>query len=464
MFFRKACQLQIQLIRKCSGLSSSVRINDLLNESEPKQDVIIQGWVRHVQRYGKILFLKLNDGNCPHQLQAVVPRTICHTIHVGSALRLRGQWVPSIGTQQQMEFLAEQCIFINEPSELVVDTKDKDALRLIPHLRPKKLEFASILRMRSHLNSLIHKFFNDRHFIHIDTPLFSQNDCEGAGEAFSATCSEENFFGDTKSFLPVSAQLHLEAMSSSLGNVYTLSPVFRANPSETRQHLAEFKMLEVECAFSDSLEHICNIVEEFIRFLVSKTEAIFQLEDFEKSSPFCQQSSNDEEKSASSQTIAECLDKNNTLFPRISFTEATKLLRRQPNESKRQLSKRDEFDLVDIFGGPLFVTHFPSEQKPFYMRRTDDGKFTESFDLIAPFVGELAGGSIREWDEELLTSRLPKENKEKLEWYIELRRYGYPRSGGFGIGVDRLMQSLFGIKNIKDTIPFPRWSKQTIKC
>ncbi|CAK5095954.1 unnamed protein product [Meloidogyne enterolobii] len=464
MFFTKACQLQIQLVRKCSGLSSSVRINDLLNESEQKQDVIIQGWVRHAQRYGKILFLKLNDGNSPHQLQAVVPRTICHTIHVGSALRLRGQWVPSIGTQQQMEFLAEQCIFINEPSEFVVDSKDKDALRLIPHLRPKKLEFASILRMRSHLNFLIHKFFNGRHFIHIDTPLFSQNDCEGAGEAFSATCSEENFFGDTKPFLPVSAQLHLEAMSSSLGNVYTLSPVFRANPSETRQHLAEFKMLEVECAFADSLEQICNIVEEFIRFLVSKTETILQLEDFEKSSPFCHQSSNDEEKSASSQTLAECLDKNNTLFPRISFTEATKLLRRQPNESKRQLSKRDEFDLVDIFDGPLFVTHFPSEQKPFYMRRTDDGKFTESFDLIAPFVGELAGGSVREWDEELLTARLPKENKEKLEWYTELRRYGYPRSGGFGIGVDRLMQSLFGIKNIKDTIPFPRWSKQTIKC
>uniref|UniRef100_A0A1I8BNG0 AA_TRNA_LIGASE_II domain-containing protein n=1 Tax=Meloidogyne hapla TaxID=6305 RepID=A0A1I8BNG0_MELHA len=422
------------------------------------------GWVRHAQRYGKILFLKLNDGTSPRQLQAVVPRTICHTVHVGSALRLRGQWIPSIGTQQQMEFLAEQCIFINEPSEFIVDAKDKDALRLIPHLRPKKIEFASILRLRSHLNFLIHEFFNDRHFIHIDTPLFSQNDCEGAGEAFSATCSEENFFGDTQPFLPVSAQLHLEAMSSSLGNVYTLSPVFRANRSQTRQHLAEFRMLEVECAFTDSLEQICNLVEEFIRFLVSKTETISQVGDFEESSPFCQRNSNGEEKSASSQILAECFVKNNTSFPRISLIEAIKLLGRQPDEVNRQLSKRDEFDLVDAFGGPLFVTHFLTEQKPFYMRRTEDGKFTESFDLLSPFVGELAGGSVREWDHELLAARLPKENKEKLEWYTDLRLYGYPRSAGFGIGVDRLMQSLFGIKNIKDTIPFPRWSNQTIKC
>jgi asparaginyl-tRNA synthetase len=141
------------------------------------------------------------------------------------------------------------------------------------------------------------------------------------------------------------------------------------------------------------------------------------------------------------------------------------------------LNKKDEFDLVDAFSGPVFVTHFPAEQKPFYMRRTHDGKFvrrstkisyflilqTESFDLLAPLVGELAGGSVREWDQELLTKRL-KQNERKLEWYIDLRRHGYPRSAGFGIGVDRLMQSLFGIANIKDTIPFPRWSNQTIKC
>jgi aspartyl/asparaginyl-tRNA synthetase len=158
---RNAWQLQLHIFRTFNGFSSStIRIGDLLNESEPMKDIVIQGWVRHSQRYGKMLFLKLNDGTCPYQLQAVVPRSVCHTVHIGSALRLRGQWIPSIGKQQQMEFLAEECLFVNEPNEYIGDSKERDALRVIPHLRPKTIEFASILRMRSRLNFLIHKFFN----------------------------------------------------------------------------------------------------------------------------------------------------------------------------------------------------------------------------------------------------------------------------------------------------------------
>uniref|UniRef100_A0A8R1HYF3 AA_TRNA_LIGASE_II domain-containing protein n=1 Tax=Caenorhabditis japonica TaxID=281687 RepID=A0A8R1HYF3_CAEJA len=264
---------------------------------------------------------------------------------------------------------------------------------------------------------------NKHDFIHIDTPKLTRNDCEGGGEVFDVVTPSED-----PMYLTVSSQLHLEAMVSRLRKVYTLGPAFRAEKQQSHAHLSEFHMLEAEVAFVDTIEEMCSFVELYVRHIACSIQDT-KINEFPTSK-----------------------------FPRISYDDAVALLLQKGEKvtAKSGFSKKNELDLVKLHENqPLFVTHYPASQKPFYMARTSSEGSEEktlSFDLLVPGVGELAGGSIREKNPEVLASR-----GCEIEWYLEMRRRGQPPSGGFGIGFERLLQYLLGIQNIKDTVAFPRW-------
>uniref|UniRef100_A0A914HAH1 Aminoacyl-transfer RNA synthetases class-II family profile domain-containing protein n=1 Tax=Globodera rostochiensis TaxID=31243 RepID=A0A914HAH1_GLORO len=437
-------------------VGACTKFAELVNELKPRENVLIQGWVQRSQTYREKMFLKLNDGSSCHQIQAVVPRNVCKTLWVGSAIRAWNLW------QMNVYLLANRL--------------KHDIMRQMPHLRPKSKAFSAILRLRSHLTHLTHRFFDTASFSYVDMPMISQNDCEGAGEAFSIISgAKKDFFGSgVEQFLQVSAQLHLEAVASAIPRVYTLGPVFRADPGVGRSNMAEFRMLEVECAFMDSLEQLCAFVEDFLKFVVQKTlEDERSVNEFREYCTATISADGGEQKQSAisnSKTphkkilidfLAELLERP---LPRVPFEEALKVVSRPGDDRLTPLNRREEFALVDAFNGPLFVMHFPAKQKPFYTRRSSgsyndeqgqQNETTESFDLLVPQVGELAGGSVREWEVDKLVERLPPDSK--LDWYVELRNRGYPRTAGFGLGMDRLMQALFGIPNIRDTIAFPRW-------
>ncbi|KAI1717179.1 tRNA synthetases class II (D, K and n) domain-containing protein [Ditylenchus destructor] len=416
---------------------STVTASRLLDRVEPKNDILLQGWVSAYQRHGALHFLKVNDGTCARDVQVVVTKKafINGLPIVGSAVKVSGDWVKSQGAQQPMELFAKQCEQIgrNNQEKPWLETESSDALRLHLHLRPKHKAFAA-----------------DRDFHQVDPPLFSLNDCEGAGETFTVkSTNESDFFGedDPQIYLPVSTQLHLEALASGIQNVYTITPAFRADHTTSRLRLAEFRMLEVECAFMERVDDLCTTVENYVKFIVNDMR---QLKDDIQELAIL--------RDVSCRNLLDTIDADRPI-PRITFAEASSILRSKGDtDIGPSFSKQQEHTLVEETGGPLFVTRLPADDKPFYMKRTDDQIYVENFELLAPVVGELAGGSVREHDCESIQKRQGGE-KTTLDWYLELRQVGYPRSSGFGLGVDRLMQSLFGISNIKDTIAFPRWYK-----
>ncbi|VDM96285.1 unnamed protein product [Thelazia callipaeda] len=430
---------------------ASQPVSSLLQINQNLKNIRVQGWARRVEKRGNFLFIKLNDGHSVKTIQAVIRRDICQKVPIGSAVNIIGDWVESVGKQQNMELFATECeivglqrkSFNNVPSE----HSYADATRKKYHLRLKSMPFACLLRLRSHLDQLSRSFFQNQSFIHVDTPLLTHNDCEGAGETFAIQADQKKYFGDQAVFLPVSSQLYLEAFIGSLPKVYTLAPALRADHSQTRHHLAEFRMLEAEYAFADSLEQLCDFVESYINYVVEGMLG----HSTEELNSVLQIFSNESAK------VKSLLSRSSsrTSFPRLNYDEAIAILESKGERiSAGRLNKENELSLVQHCGGPLFVLRYPHIQKPFYMKRS--GNFAECFDLLAPHVGELAGGSLRESDPEELRDR---GCDESLDWYLDIREHGHPPSAGFGIGMERFMQSLFGILNIKDTVAFPRWYK-----
>ncbi|KAE9552725.1 hypothetical protein FO519_004042 [Halicephalobus sp. NKZ332] len=423
-------------------------VGKLLQSAAEIESVIINGWVKKEHRKGRWSFLHVSDGENHDTIQVVLPKDVGHNVGVGSAITISGKWTKSGGKQQAMELLARDCrVWCKDEGKINITSVDQ--IRKFPHLRTKHEAFASLMRMRSKVTSDSHRFFADRGYVHIDTPLISSNDCEGAGETFIIKASnDDDFFGTEDKYLPVSGQLHLEAMTSAFPKVYTLNPTFRAEKSLSRQHLAEFRMLEAEIGFLDNVEILCDEVEDFVRHVVAESNSL--VEDKSRLGIFTEELDTE-----SIGPLADVVSSINR-FPRLTYSEACKMLEDRGEKIVDGFSKAQELQLVDLCKSPLFILNFPSEQKPFYMKRSSDEKNALCFDFIAPIVGELAGGSIRETDAEKMRSKM---DSPSLSWYYELRKRGTPQTGGFGIGFERLIQTLFGIPSIKDVIPFPRMKK-----
>ncbi|XGW15719.1 hypothetical protein V3C99_001289 [Haemonchus contortus] len=437
----------VALLRFCRYLSDSTV--KTLPSSSSKSEVNLKGWVQKSHKCGALTFLHISDGLSAKQVQVVVPKSSCPSVPVGSAISIKGQWQPSSGSQQDMEVLASECKVLATDVEPRYSSLSPDHLRKSVHLRTRSPAFAALLRLRSRLLSMTHDYFTSRGYVHVDTPMITLNDCEGAGEAFciaTTSSTSEDFFDRKDVYLSVSGQLHLEAMVSGISQVYTISTGLRADKQQSRNHLTEFKMLEAEMSFCDDLETLLALAEDFllssIRGLVNDPH---MADDLELIAPFSSKGHLE-----SLRCIAD-----GPPFPRVPYADALQLLiEKNQKVTGRGFNKQNEMFLVGHYNSPVFVTHFPSDQKPFYMQRSPDGNVTESFDLICPVVGELAGGSIREPSIEVLRKRTPV-----IDWYSELRERGKPISGGFGMGFERLLQVLLGVQNIKDTIPFPRWYK-----
>ncbi|CAB3401255.1 unnamed protein product [Caenorhabditis bovis] len=391
-----------RLIRATSTQCFSVAATSIGNLPKMEKDYIsIEGWANSIHKLANLVFIKVSDGRFTNDVQIIAPKEL---FRVGSSLAVTGKWQKSTGSKQEMELFAEKLEVYSADANPRYDISENDLRKKI-HLRARSVGFASVLTGRSIIFQETHHFFASREFIHIETPKLTKNDCEGGGNAYAVDEAGSSIY------LTVSAQLHLEAMASRLSKVYTLGPAFRAEKQQSHTHLSEFNMLEAEVAFVQDINELCDIVEDYVKAMIRITLENQKLKEIISSMGIYHN---------------KCLDSKK--FHKIKFSEAVEILKGHGQEVKAKsgLSRQNEIKLVEIFNSPVFVTHFPSVQKPFYMQTI--GENTASFDLLCPIVGELAGGSIREICPEKLKSR-----GCTIEWYLETRHRGQPPTGGFGI-------------------------------
>ncbi|KAK9421318.1 hypothetical protein SUNI508_05856 [Seiridium unicorne] len=461
---------------------------------EAAPGIHVDGYVRSVRAQKKHHFVSLGDGSSIASLQAVVPAGQAEGLTTGAAVRLHGSWVPSRGQGQSHELQVQKADMLGA-SDAKKKYQTPEYLRSIPHLRPRVPFNSTLLRFRSEIISSLTRFFESRQFIQTHTPVLTAADCEGAGEVFSVATIDEKQQpkGETSKaffrrpvYTTVSAQLHLEALAQALGNVWTLSPTFRAEQSDTPRHLSEFYMLEAEMSFTDDMESVMSLVESMLRHVAT------ELVDSRTVKELAVRSA----EGASDMAPVDRVEQRwqglmKTDWPRITYTDAIDILNAS-NESfdvkpvwGQDLRTEHERYLAAHIGDgstPVFVTNYPRSIKAFYMKTaTDDlgkpvpGETVECFDLLVPDFCEIVGGSMREHRlENLLDSmslhgmnptseQATSEDGQQrtagnnLEWYLDLRRWGCPPHGGFGLGFDRLICYLSGVQTIRDTTAFPRW-------
>ncbi|XP_062052763.1 probable asparagine--tRNA ligase, mitochondrial isoform X4 [Lepus europaeus] len=456
----------LRALRFCSSApcprhkpSGTLSVRDALRAQHTSGErVKVQGWIRSVRSQKEVLFLHINDGSSLESLQIVADASFdCRELAFGSSVEVQGQLVKSPSKRQNVELKAENITVIGNCDAKAFPIKYKERhpleyLRQYPHLRCRTNVLGSILRVRSEATAAIHSFFKDRGFVHIHTPVITSNDCEGAGELFQVEPSskikapEGNFF-DVPAFLTVSGQLHLEVMSGAFTQVFTFGPTFRAENSQSRRHLAEFYMVEAEISFIENLQDLTQIMEDLFK---STTMMVLSNcpEDVELCHKFLAPGQKDR---------LEHMLKNNFLI--ISYTEAVEILKKASQnftftpEWGADLQTEHEKYLVEHCGNiPVFVINYPLALKPFYMRDNEDGPqhTVAAVDLLVPRVGELFGGSLREERYHFLEQQLAR--------YLDLRRFGSVPHGGFGMGFERYLQCILGVDNIKDVIPFPRFT------
>ncbi|CAB1447349.1 unnamed protein product [Pleuronectes platessa] len=457
------------------GISSSLRhycekrlrVSEALSGTDLGTNVKVQGWVRSVRPQKTNLFLHVNDGSSLQSLQVVAGSELNDpSLTFGSAVEVTGILKKSPRQTQPVELEAEQIHVVGKcnPLDFPFKIKDRHSLEYIrqfPHLRCRTNAFSSLLRIRSEATAAIHSYFKENGFLQIHTPIITSNDCEGAGELFQVEPSgpeheeDENYFS-VPAFLTVSGQLHLEVMSGAFSRVYTFGPTFRAENSQSRRHLAEFYMVEAEVSFTQSLEDLTKVMEGMFR---SATEHVLArcAEDVDLFHKHV---------TPGHRGTVEAMMKRR--FPVITYSEAIDILNSSsetfvfPTTWGCDLQTEHEKYLVKHCGNtPVFVTDYPYDLKPFYARDNLDGpKHTAAaVDLLVPGVGELCGGSLREERLDLLSARLEAVGlEETYSWYLDLRRFGSVPHGGFGLGFDRFLQCVLGVDNIKDVIPFPRFS------
>lgn len=450
----------------CKRTPATLRVCEAVSGAELGQNIKVQGWIRSVRPQKTNLFLHVNDGSSLQSLQVVASSELNDpSLTFGSAVEVTGILKKSLHHKQPVELEADQIHVVGEcnPLDFPFKIKERHSLEYIrqfPHLRCRTNAFSALLRIRSEATTAINSYFKDNGFVQIHTPVITSNDCEGAGELFQVESSnpeveKENFFS-VPAFLTVSGQLHLEVMSGAFSNVYTFGPTFRAENSQSRRHLAEFYMVEAEVSFTRSLEDLTKVMEDMFR---SATEHVLAhcAEDVDLFHKHVTPGHGD--------TVGSMLKKR---FPVITYSEAIDILNRSsqkfvfPTHWGCDLQTEHEKYLVKHCGNiPVFVTDYPYDLKPFYARDNKDHPehTAAAVDLLVPGVGELCGGSLREERMDVLRARLEEVGLEDTySWYLDLRRFGSVPHGGFGMGFERYLQCILGVDNIKDVIPFPRFS------
>jgi asparaginyl-tRNA synthetase len=448
-------------------------VRDLLRMS-PGASVTALGWVK-TRRDGKnVHFIQLNDGSSPIDLQVVVdegvvPQEVIARVTTGASLSAEGELVASPGKGQAVELKARSLVVHGtaDPEEYPLQKKkhNLETLRPLGHLRARTNTFGAVFRVRNALSKAIHRFFQDRGFVFIQAPIISSSDAEGAGSMFQVTTLDlglgkpadfrDDFFG-CRTFLTVSGQLEAEILALAFANVYTFGPTFRAENSNTPRHLAEFYMIEPEMAFCD-LKDDQDLAEAFLKSLIEQV-----LNDCRPDLEFLAKWYEPELFRNLEGVLA-------GPFERISYTEAISLLEKSgrnfefPAEWGRDLqSEHERYLTEELLKKPVIVTNYPQVIKAFYMRSNDDGKTVAAMDVLVPRIGEIIGGSQREERHDLLLNRIREHaglgmKEENYRWYLDLRRFGGVEHAGFGMGFERMMMYLTGMKNIRDVIPFPRF-------
>ncbi len=453
------------------------RIVCLLKTEKRGIDVVAAGWVRtRRDSKGGFSFVEINDGSCLANLQVIAPVTLNNyenevlRLHPGASVVVEGILQTSEGSGQAVELKARTIDVLGfAPPVKYPLGKQKisfERLRELPHLRARTNSFGAVARVRDVLAHETHRFFHDRGFLYVHTPIITSNDCEGAGEMFQVTALDphapprlkdgavdyaKDFFGRRTS-LTVSGQLEGETYACAMGDIYTFGPTFRAENSNTRRHLSEFWMIEPEMAFAD-LDDDADLAEAFLRHLFTAvlTQCGADLSFFDQR--------------ILPGVLARLERLANAPFGRVTYTEAVKVLEGAgktfefaPFWGMDLQSEHERYLAEEVFKGPVVVTDYPEAIKAFYMRRNDDGKTVAAMDVLLPEVGEIIGGSQREERLDVLEAAMRKSglNPDNYSLYLDLRRYGSVPHAGFGLGFERMVQFCTGMHNIRDVIPYPR--------
>ena len=440
-------------------------------------EIVVEGWVKTIRDSKTFGFIELNDGSFFKNIQIVFDNNldnfddICK-LPLSSSIKVTGTFVKTEGAKQPFEIKANK-IDLEFASDLDYPLQKKrhsfEYLRTISHLRPRTNTFNAVFRVRSVLSYAIHKFFQERGFVYVHTPIITSSDCEGAGEMFNVNTFDLNnlpktedgkvdyskdFFGKP-AHLTVSGQLNVETFAFAFRNVYTFGPTFRAENSNTVKHASEFWMIEPEICFAD-LKDDMDLAEDMIKYIVK-----YVMDNCPEEMEF----------------FNNFIDKglfeklNNVInsdFARITYTDAIKELEKNNDKFEfpvhwgSDLQTEHERYLCEVlFKKPVFVTDYPAEIKAFYMKQNPDGKTVAAADLLAPGIGEIIGGSQREDNLDILKAKIKELGMKESDywWYLDLRKYGSVRHAGFGLGFERMMMYLTGMQNIRDVIPFPRTPK-----
>jgi asparaginyl-tRNA synthetase len=455
-----------------------IKIKELLASPTVGSEVLVKGWVRTKRGNRNVVFIALNDGSTIRNVQVVADTShfddeMLKDITTGACLAVTGKLVESQGQGQSVEIAAASIVLYGkcDPETYPLQKKghSMEFLREIAHLRPRTNTFGAVLRMRHSMSYAIHKYFNDKGFWYLHTPIITGSDAEGAGEMFHVTTFDLSkvpldsngnpdysldFFGKPAN-LTVSGQLEGELGALALGEIYTFGPTFRAENSNTPRHLAEFWMIEPEMAFYDLNDNM-DLAEDFIKYLIR-----YGLDNCSDDLEF----------------LTNMIDKGlyerlrfvvDNEFVRITYTEAVKILEgsgrkwEYPVGWGRDLQAEHERYLVEEhFRKPVILTDYPREIKAFYMKQNDDGKTVRAMDVLFPGIGEIIGGSQREEDYVKLKTRINEMGlpEKDLWWYLETRKFGTAPHSGFGLGLSRLLIFMTGMSNIRDVIPFPRTPK-----
>ena len=449
-----------------------------LLQQRPGDEVLVKGWVRTKRGIKNVTFIALNDGSTINNIQivcdtAVFDESLLKQITTGACIAVKGELAASLGSGQAVEIQARDIEVLGTADPDIYPLQKKghsmEFLREIAHLRPRTNTFGAVLRIRHAMAFAIHKFFNDKGFVYLHTPIITSSDCEGAGEMFHVTTLplenvpknedgsvnfEEDFFGRQTS-LTVSGQLEGELGAMALGDIYTFGPTFRAENSNTPRHLAEFWMIEPEMAFYE-IEDNMDLAEEFIKYLIR-----YALDN-------CKDDLNFLNNMIDKELISRLESVVNTKFVRLSYTEGIDILLKSganfefPVSWGIDLQSEHERYLVEKhFKKPVILTNYPKEIKAFYMKQNEDGKTVRAMDVLFPKIGEIIGGSQREESLEKLEQRIAELGMDhsNLWWYIDTRRFGTAPHSGFGLGFERLLLFVTGMANIRDVIPFPRTPK-----